>query len=56
MSPPDRLPRTGAPATRALAGIGITRLSQLNETTRRANETPDNPLGDDGSEARSQTT
>jgi hypothetical protein len=27
----DELPRIGAPATRALAGIGITRLSQLTE-------------------------
>jgi hypothetical protein len=27
----DELPRVGAPATRALAGIGITRLSQLTE-------------------------
>ncbi len=31
MSQPDQLPRIGAPATRALAGIGITRLSQLTE-------------------------
>jgi hypothetical protein len=31
MSLPDQLPRIGAPATRALAGIGITRLSQLTE-------------------------
>jgi predicted flap endonuclease-1-like 5' DNA nuclease len=30
-SQPDQLPRIGAPATRALAGIGITRLSQLTE-------------------------
>ena len=28
---PDELPRIGAPATRALAGIGVTRLSQLTE-------------------------
>jgi hypothetical protein len=28
---PDELPRIGAPATRALAGIGITRLSQLRD-------------------------
>jgi hypothetical protein len=28
---PDELPRIGAPATRALADIGITRLSQLTE-------------------------
>ena len=28
---PDQLPRIGAPATRALAGIGVTRLSQLTE-------------------------
>ena len=27
----DELPRIGAPATRALAGIGVTRLSQLTE-------------------------
>lgn len=27
----DELPRVGAPAKRALAGIGITRLSQLTE-------------------------
>jgi hypothetical protein len=31
MSLPDELPRIGAPATRALAAIGITRLSQLTE-------------------------
>ena len=31
MTLPDELPRIGAPATRALAGIGITRLSQLTE-------------------------
>jgi hypothetical protein len=29
MSPPDELPRIGAPATRALTSVGITRLSQL---------------------------
>jgi DNA-directed RNA polymerase alpha subunit len=29
----DHLPRIGAPATRALAGIGVTRLSQLTEHT-----------------------
>ena len=28
---PDELPRIRAPATRALAGIGVTRLSQLAE-------------------------
>jgi hypothetical protein len=27
----DELPRIGAPATRALAGIGVTRLSQLTK-------------------------
>jgi hypothetical protein len=27
----DELPRIGAPATRALASIGVTRLSQLTE-------------------------
>jgi hypothetical protein len=27
----EELPRIGAPATRALAGIGVTRLSQLTE-------------------------
>jgi hypothetical protein len=32
----DELPRIGAPATRALAGIGVTRLSQL--TPHRADE------------------
>jgi hypothetical protein len=31
MPVPDELPRIGAPATRALAGIGITRLSQLTD-------------------------
>ena len=31
MSLSDQLPRIGAPATRALAGIGVTRLSQLTE-------------------------
>jgi hypothetical protein len=31
MPEPDELPRIGAPATRALAGIGVTRLSQLTE-------------------------
>jgi hypothetical protein len=31
MPVPDELPRIGAPATRALAGIGVTRLSQLTE-------------------------
>jgi hypothetical protein len=31
MPVPDELPRLGAPATRALAGIGITRLSQLTD-------------------------
>jgi hypothetical protein len=31
MPVPDDLPRIGAPATRALAGIGVTRLSQLTE-------------------------
>jgi hypothetical protein len=31
MTLPDELPLIGAPATRALAGIGITRLSQLTE-------------------------
>lgn len=31
MTPTDELPRIGAPATRALAGIGVTRLSQLTE-------------------------
>jgi hypothetical protein len=31
MTLPDELPRIGAPATRALAGVGITRLSQLTE-------------------------
>jgi hypothetical protein len=31
MSLPDELPRIGAPATRALAVVGITRLSQLTE-------------------------
>jgi hypothetical protein len=31
MSLTDELPRIGAPATRALAGIGVTRLSQLTE-------------------------
>jgi DNA-directed RNA polymerase alpha subunit len=29
----DGLPRIGAPATRALAGIGVTRLTQLIEHT-----------------------
>jgi predicted flap endonuclease-1-like 5' DNA nuclease len=29
----DDLPQIGAPATRALAGIGVTRLSQLTEHT-----------------------
>jgi hypothetical protein len=36
MPVPDELPRIGAPATRALAGIGVTRLSQLTE--HRADE------------------
>jgi hypothetical protein len=36
MSQPDELPRTGAPATRALTSVGITRLSQL--TDHRAQE------------------
>jgi hypothetical protein len=36
MSPPDELPRIGAPATRALTSVGITRLSQL--TDHRAEE------------------
>jgi hypothetical protein len=31
MSLPDELPRIGAPTTRALAVVGITRLSQLTE-------------------------
>ena len=31
MSLPDELPRIGAPATRALAAVDITRLSQLTE-------------------------
>jgi hypothetical protein len=31
MTRTDDLPRIGAPATRALAGIGVTRLSQLTE-------------------------
>ena len=31
MSQPDELPRIGAPATRALASVGITRLSQLTD-------------------------
>jgi hypothetical protein len=31
MSLPDNLPRIGAPATRALETIGVTRLSQLTE-------------------------
>jgi hypothetical protein len=31
MSPPDELPRIGAPATRALTSVGITRLSQLTD-------------------------
>jgi hypothetical protein len=31
MSQPDQLPRIGAPATRALASIDVTRLSQLTE-------------------------
>jgi hypothetical protein len=31
MSLPDELPRIGAPATRALAAVGITRPSQLTE-------------------------
>jgi hypothetical protein len=31
MPVPDELPRLGAPATRALAGSGITRLSQLTD-------------------------
>jgi predicted flap endonuclease-1-like 5' DNA nuclease len=30
----DDLPRIGAPATRALAGIGVTRLSQLIQHTQ----------------------
>jgi hypothetical protein len=29
----DELPKIGAPATRALAGIGVTRLSQLADYT-----------------------
>jgi hypothetical protein len=36
MTDSDELPRIGAPATRALAGIGVTRLSQLTE--HRADE------------------
>jgi hypothetical protein len=36
MSQPDELPRIGAPATRRLASVGITRLSQL--TDHRAGE------------------
>ncbi len=36
MSQPDVLPRIGAPATRALTSVGITRLSQL--TDHRAEE------------------
>ena len=36
MSQPDELPRIGAPATRALTSVGITRLSQL--TDHRAEE------------------
>ena len=31
MSQPDELPRIGAPATRALTSVGITRLSQLTD-------------------------
>ena len=31
LTAPDELPGIGAPATRALAAIGITRLSQLTE-------------------------
>jgi hypothetical protein len=31
MTQPDELPRIGAPATRALAAVGVTRLSQLTE-------------------------
>jgi hypothetical protein len=31
MPVPDELPRIGAPATRALAGVGITRPSQLTD-------------------------
>jgi hypothetical protein len=36
MTLPDELPRIGAPATRALTGIGVTRLSQL--TKHRASD------------------
>jgi hypothetical protein len=36
MSQPDELPRIGAPATRALAAVEITRLSQF--TDHRAEE------------------
>jgi hypothetical protein len=36
MGQPDELPRIGAPATRALTSVGITRLSQL--TDHRAEE------------------
>ena len=36
MSQPYELPRIGAPATRALTSVGITRLSQL--TDHRAEE------------------
>jgi hypothetical protein len=35
MSQPDELPRIGAPATRALTSVGITRLSQLTDTAPR---------------------
>jgi predicted flap endonuclease-1-like 5' DNA nuclease len=31
MTLPDELPRIGAPASRALAAVGITRLSQLTQ-------------------------
>lgn len=31
----EQLPRIGAPATRALAGIGVTRMSQLAEHSER---------------------
>jgi hypothetical protein len=35
LTAPDELPRIGAPATRALADIGITRLSQLTNIVLR---------------------
>ena len=31
MRPSDDLPKIGAPATRALAAVGVTRLDQLSE-------------------------